>query len=37
MRITGFNSMLVMLYDFIGRIPPEETEDTDEREPKGRA
>lgn len=27
MRITGFSAMLDLLYDFIGRIPPSESED----------
>jgi hypothetical protein len=29
MRITGFNAMLGVIYDFIGR-PPTETEERDE-------
>jgi MFS family permease len=31
MRITGFSAMLDLLYDFIGRIPPNEPEEPDDR------
>jgi hypothetical protein len=27
MRVIGFNAMLGLIYDFIGRIPPSEAED----------
>jgi hypothetical protein len=31
MRITGFNAMLGLLYDFIGRTPPRDPEERDDR------
>jgi hypothetical protein len=31
MRVTGFNAMLGLIYDFIGRIPPAEADDSDEK------
>jgi hypothetical protein len=31
MRVTGFNAMLGLIYDFIGRVPQAETDDADAR------
>ena len=37
MRVIGFNAMLGLIYDFIGRIPPAEAEDGDEKSGPGPA